>query len=127
MKGSKNICTDKTCRNYQRYCRSHINFSIPEKKEIEKVSEKRKELDKQYKKVRKQYLTAHPFCEAKIEGVCTKVSTDIHHMKGKATEQEYLDSNLFLAVCRQCHDVITKNSRWAIDNGLSVSRHKKTA
>ena len=36
MKGNKNICQLKTCRNYQKYCRQHIGYSIPVKTEIPK-------------------------------------------------------------------------------------------
>jgi hypothetical protein len=124
MSKNRNICSDPKCRNYQKYCRSHITFSVPEKKEIGKVSEKRKDLDKVYAKVRKQYLTVHPFCEAKIEG-CGKVAIEIHHKKGKVGEN-YTDAKTFLAVCRQCHNSIEKNPAWARQQGFSISRLKKT-
>lgn len=124
---SRNICQVKTCNNYMKYCRIHIGYTVPVKKEIEKVSEKKKKLDKEYARVRKQYLTANPFCEAKIPDVCSKVASEVHHQIGKASEEDYLNADYFLAVCRKCHDVITKNSRWAIQQGFSLSRLSQPA
>jgi hypothetical protein len=127
MSKSRNICTVKGCRNEGAYCRLHLSFSVPTTPEINKVSDKKKQLDKEYKKVRKQYLSAHPLCEAKIEGVCSKVAVEIHHRAGKATEEDYLNSDLFLAVCRPCHNVIEKNTAFSKQQGFSVSRLSKRA
>jgi hypothetical protein len=127
MSKSRNICTDPKCANYQRYCRIHIGFTVPSTPEINKVSDKKKQLDKEYKKVRKQYLSAHPLCEAKIEGVCSKVAVEIHHRAGKATEEDYLNSDLFLAVCRKCHSTLEVNPAFARQKGFSISRLSKRA
>jgi hypothetical protein len=124
MKGSKNICNYKGCINEGRYCRIHIGYSIPVVKEVNKVSDNQKETLKEYKKVRSKYLKEHPTCEAKLEG-CKGKATEIHHKAGKASRELYLETKLFLAICHHCHEIITKNSAFAIQKGLSVSRLSK--
>lgn len=118
-------CQKKGCVNYGRYCRQHLGYAVPEKKEVPKVSQKKKELDKQYLKVRKTFLANHPVCMAHLEG-CQKKANQVHHMKGKATEEDYLNVKFFLAVCMNCHEIIEKNPAFSRQNGLSVSRLKKT-
>jgi hypothetical protein len=123
-----NFCQKPDCKNYKvRYCRQHLSYTVPVKNEIEKVSEKKKKADKEYSKVRKQYLAANPFCEAKIADVCTKAASEIHHQIGKASEEDYLNPDYFLAVCRGCHDVIEKSPAFARQQGFSLSRHAKRA
>lgn len=119
-------CEIKGCRNYGKYCRLHATLNIKPVPEISKISDKKKELDKQYSKVRAKFLKAHPFCEAKIEG-CTKVATDVHHKKGKVGEEDYLNEKYFLAVCRKCHSAIETNPAYARQQGFSLSRLSKTA
>lgn len=119
------LCRVSGCINEGKYCRIHMDYSVPIEKEISSKSDKKKDLDKQYNKVRKAYLSGHPFCEAKIPDCCTKVATDIHHKKGKIGEADYLDPKFFLAVCRKCHYTIEKNPAWSRQMGFSVSRLSK--
>jgi hypothetical protein len=126
MKGSKNICQVKGCINEGRYCRLHLNYSIPVVKEVNKVSDNQKETLKEYKKVRAAYLAKNTQCKAKLEG-CKGKATEVHHMAGKSCRELYLETKLFLAICHHCHEIITKNSAFAIQSGLSVSRHSKKA
>jgi hypothetical protein len=121
---SKNICTVEGCPNKGRYCRLHISFSVPEKKVISKVSDNHKEVLKKYKTERARYLKEHPLCEANIDG-CTKVSVEIHHKAGKASDELYLDSSLYLSCCRHCHDILETNPAYAKQQGFSVSRLSK--
>lgn len=90
-----------------------------EQKPIAKKSVKLKDADKEYKKLRKQYLAVHIKCEVKG---CNHVATEIHHMKTRAGKF-LTDANYFLAVCRDCHTKITENSAWAIQQGYSISKH----
>jgi hypothetical protein len=120
---NRNICSIPSCRNYQSYCRLHQGYTVPVKSEIPKKSDKQKEADKEYKKVRAKYLKAHPFCEAKLEG-CGKVSVEIHHKRGRIGE-DLINPDFFLACCQKCHMVIEANPAWAKQNGFSVSRHAK--
>jgi hypothetical protein len=73
-------------------------------KKISKIGSKRKKQNDEYSKLRKLYLDAHPFCEANLPGVCTSVTTDIHHLySGKNRNKYYLDDTTWKAICRNCH------------------------
>lgn len=118
-------CQVKGCRNEGKYCRLHLGYTVPVVKEVAKVSDSQKEILRQYKKVRAQFLKEHPFCEAKLPTVCTKIATQIHHKKGKVGSEDYLNPDHYLATCHGCHDVIEKNPAWAKQQGFSVSRLSK--
>ena len=123
---NKDLCKVPTCSNYfkyNRYC-GHVGYSVPEPKVIEKVSEKRKELDKEYKKARAKFLKEHPLCMAALIG-CHKKANQIHHMKGRATDEDYLNEKYFLSACGNCHEIIERNPVFSKKNGLSVSRLSK--
>jgi hypothetical protein len=107
------------------YCRNHLGYSVPKAKEINKVSDKKKELDKEYTKVRKAFLADHPFCMAKLQG-CKGKASQVHHMKGKVGSEDYLNKKFFLAVCLVCHEIIERNPAFARQNGFSVSRLNKS-
>jgi hypothetical protein len=123
---NRNICTVDGCRNKDSYCRLHMSYVIPVENEMNKVSDNQKDLNKKFAKAKREYLKEHPFCEAKIEG-CTKVAIEVHHKKGKASEELLLDKKYFLSTCRHCHKIIEKNPAFAKQNGFSESRLKKTA
>ena len=122
---NRSICTVKGCVNCGRYCRIHIGYQVPVKEAINKVSDTKKELDKRYRKVRTEFLRQHPLCQAKIDQDCKKVATDVHHMRGKVGEEDYLNQKYFLAVCRHCHGIIERSPAWARQNGFSLSRLSK--
>jgi hypothetical protein len=88
------------------------------KKPIPKVSPKRKATMKEYKKVRVEYLSAHPICQ--VDG-CKRFATDVHHRKGRLGHL-LCDVTHFLAVCRPCHQHIEIAPSWATENGYSESR-----
>lgn len=75
----------------------------PQYKVIKKISEKRKEVLKDYTSLRKQYLIKHPTCQAKLID-CKGFSNQIHHCS-----TSHLDHNnvfTWLAVCESCHHAI---------------------
>lgn len=81
---------------------------------LRKVSRKRKKELDEYSKTRKQYLDLHDTCE-----VCkARKATEIHHKAGRFASR-LNDVNNFLAVCRDCHIMVTLNARWSIENGYS--------
>jgi len=88
---------------------------------IKAVSEKRKSQNKEYTKVRKQFLIEHPRCQ--VRG-CNKVSEEIHHRRGR-TGDLLTDPKFFLAVCRDHHMEIEQDPVWAKEQGYSLSRLKK--
>ena len=86
------------------------------KPKINPVSKQRQSDDKMYAKLRKQFLKDNPQC-----AVTGKEATEVHHMAGKIGSL-YLDTNLWLSVCREAHRQIEENPLWAKENGYSVSR-----
>lgn len=103
----------------KKYCKS-CAYKIAPPVKIKKVSEKKKKQDDEYSKLRKIYLDAHPFCEAKLPG-CTGDATDIHHLAGRIGEK-YLDVTNFIALCRSCHSYIEIHPKEAKELGFSKNR-----
>ena len=136
MKSKQKICN--RCNNLSyiwkndkgsRYCKSCwqiISMSdkkptVKKQKPIAHRSSKRSAQEREYMKLRNKFLVSHPLCQAKISGVCTIHSTDVHHMKGRIANL-LTDEKYFLSVCRSCHNWIELNPAIAKELGLSISR-----
>lgn len=102
----------------EKYCKDCWYKKEPIKSPKPK-SDKKAALDGIYSKLRKEYLTLYPYCQARLDG-CTANSTDIHHMKGRGVF--YLDKNTWLSVCRTCHEWIERNPLEAKDLEFSKTR-----
>ena len=92
--------------NGKKYCKfcTYKHFKNPVK--IKKISDKKKQKDIEYFKLRKIFLESHVFCEAKLTN-CTMIATDIHHLySGKNRDKYYLQTNTWKSVCRNCHNFI---------------------
>jgi hypothetical protein len=87
---------------------------------IKKKSEKRKNDEKVYKELRKNFLNENPYCKAQLPG-CTGMATECHHSKGRVGKN-YLDVNTFVALCHACHVFVELNPVIAKELGLSQSR-----
>jgi hypothetical protein len=85
---------------------------------IKKESDPRKEVNKEYNKLAKQFITLHPKCQVKS---CNAPSACVHHKSGRVGEL-LLNTKYFLAVCLPCHRKIEENPTWAKKEGYSVSR-----
>lgn len=114
----------------KRYCRqcwsahsvtSKTQPTVRQKKPIPTRSSKRSKQEADYSKLRKVFLDKHPMCQAHLPQVCTKVSTDVHHMKGRVGDL-LLDQTHWLAVCRGCHYWIEMRPEAAKLLGYSKSR-----
>lgn len=123
----KKICAGCNTMSYiykniegKKYCKS-CAYKISSPIKIKRVSEKKKQEDGEYSKLRKLYLESHPFCEAKLPDICTSEATDIHHMSGKIGEK-YLDITNFIALCRMCHNWCEMHPIDAKELGLSKNR-----
>ena len=88
-------------------------------KPIRSKSSKLAALEQLYSKLRKDYLESNPSCQASLPG-CSRVSTDIHHMKGRGPF--LLDVASWISVCRQCHTWIELNPNEAKELNLSTNR-----
>jgi hypothetical protein len=89
--------------NHCKICSESIREEKPKVKGIRKVSPKRAKEATEYTAKKKKFLKDNPYCQAKLLG-CSKGSIDLHHagMRGK----NYLNEETFLAVCRNCHNLI---------------------
>lgn len=76
-----------------------------------------------YRPLRDKYMNEHKHCEAKIRGVCTHYSVDLHHVKSR--EFFLCDVSVFMAVCRQCHTWIEQNDAEAQKLGFKKSKHER--
>lgn len=86
------------------------------------MSDRRKEDDKLYKIIRKEYLLAHPVCE-----FCSdERSSDIHHKRGRLGPL-LTDTRYFMAVGRLCHGAIEREREAGYINGNLLSRHTSDA
>ena len=79
-------------------------------------------LEREYSKLRKEWLATRSVCQAKIYK-CMLKSTDVHHKKGRG--KYLLDTSTWLSVCRNCHMWIEEHPQDAKDLGFSISKLKK--
>lgn len=89
------------------------------KKQIPKKSAKRVIEDKEYTKEAKEYLKAHPGCEAHVATGCTGKSQEIHHKSRRNSKEDRISPENFLAICRPCHLWVSAHPKQAIELGLS--------
>ncbi len=88
-------------------------------KPIRKVSVKRAAEEREYYKLEKQFLEDNPCCGVKE---CYERSTQCHHKKGRENDL-LLEVQWFFPVCAVHHEKITRDSKWAIENGYSLPRN----
>ena len=96
---------------------------------LKRVSSKRSKELREYAKLRKAFLEAHPYCqvwiqEAIINGTSRNnppLSTDIHHVRGRWGKR-LNDITNWLAVCRESHHRIHSNPAWAYERGYLTKR-----
>lgn len=87
-----------------------------------KISDKRKELNKEYYPLREQFLKEHPNCELKLQP-CTKVATEVHHTASGWNKATNLNNvKTWKASCGNCnqflHDKISAQE--AREKGLKI-------
>src|SRR5688500_5357244 len=117
----KQICKEPSCIFFGRYCRIEGHVEVVSKKPgIAKVTAERKEINKEYEKVKREFLRKHKACQV----CCESPATDLHHKRGR-NGKLLTDIRYFLAVCRPCHDHIHSDIPFSRANGFIESRHKK--
>ena len=86
-------------------------------KPIKQVSKKRAVENQEYSKIAREYKKSNPVCH-----VClTNETTDVHHKKGKIGSL-LCNTEFFLPACRECHNKIEENPKWAKQMGYSLNR-----
>ena len=88
---------------------------------MKKISSKMSKINNEYSKLRREYLTEHQMCHAKIHN-CSLRATDVHHKKGRG--KYHLDVDTWMPVCRSCHMWIETHPEEAKDLGFSISKIK---
>ena len=83
-----------------------------------KPTKKTKNKKAAYNKAKLEYLNNNQTCEACFE----KEATDIHHSAGRVGDL-LTDPRYFFALCRDCHDHIHKNPKWAYEKGFLLERN----
>lgn len=82
-----------------------------------KPTPKKKESKKEYKDVRRDYLSEHQKCE-----VClTSEATSVHHAAGRLNDL-LTDTTYFFAVCEECHAYIHAHPNESYERGWMVHR-----
>lgn len=107
---------------------------------IRRVSKKRAKENREYSKLRKEWLELHPYCQATIKlygldeeevirwgglvlatlnrhEIVVPRATEIHHV-GRRRGAMLCDVSKFMAVCRDMHLRIHAEPSWAKENGL---------
>ena len=82
-------------------------------------SRKMQRIDAKYSKLRREFLTNYPMCQAALPR-CTHKSSEVHHKKGRGIYHN--DVTTWLSVCRNCHNWIELNPIDAQELGFSISR-----
>jgi len=91
------------------------------KQPIKRISGTTKILLAIYQILRFEYLMHNKLCRANFPG-CKGGAKEIHHMYLR-TGFWLIISKYFLPICRPCHRYATKNSKEAIQKGVSISRN----
>lgn len=126
MKCSWSICNSE--RIYRDgYCYDHWRLTggkdVPKKKEpIKKISDKRKPLQKEYKKLVREMLGTNNKCEVKSP-VCSGIAQGLNH-KEKRSERNLTNPNNVERCCNACNLFIETNIDWALENGHLKLKHK---
>lgn len=105
-------------------------------KRLVSVSKRRQKLNKEYSKLRKEFLEAHPYCQwwlaekgfSEHEAVLIShgpfkeklppASEDIHHVKGRG--RYLLDTSTWMAVSRMAHITIHLHPKQSREKGYLV-------
>lgn len=134
------LCKVTGCINYGRYCRIPGHLKAPEQTRvvIPKVSQERKEVNKEYSKRYKKEKGKKTKCEYKIKGVCTGNIQGYNHPAGKHSKERLLnlkDGKFCCNACNQyCEDhpekamalgFIKKRNTQIKKYGNNISVHKK--
>lgn len=92
---------------------------------IKKVSDKRKELNKEYAKVSKPMWEGQK-CALKVKGVCTGMAQGWNHAAGKENAEKLLDMTNGQPACNKCNQWAEDNHAQAVKLGFRNKRNLET-
>jgi hypothetical protein len=114
-------------KRYCKYCwsrRQTMTVKVkPTKKQkpLATRSLKRAKQEREYSRLRKDFLLQREACEAHLQGICTHNSTDVHHIAGRSGDR-LNDTSKWMAVCRSCHTWIEEHPVEATEKGFRESK-----
>lgn len=107
---------------WQTRCAQNLIVNVkPTQKRIPNRSPKRAKQEREYSKVRKEFLLANPLCEARIPQLCTTDSVQVHHKAGRIGDL-LTDVRYFLPVCDACHKWVELHPLESKELNLSTDR-----
>jgi hypothetical protein len=115
----KNFEGEKYCKHCWLMIKAKEIKPKKPRSKINQKSKKREKLDLLYSKMRIQFLTDKPVCEANLPN-CTSVATDVHHKAGRG--RNYLVIDTWFAACRSCHSWIEEHPIEAREAGYSTTK-----
>lgn len=110
------------CASCGRELRKSLKVKVKVVHPVKKVTEKRAKQNREYLKMREDFLIQYPVCQVKD---CQKKSAHVHHRRGRQNDL-LTNPEWFLAICEDHHIYYTEHSKEAIEKGISVSRLEKT-
>lgn len=125
-------CLFPTCSRHPEsngYCIFHKIYSnsaeVKMPKEPKKVSDTRKEANKELKKLYIAYLSKpeNKYCKVQLNG-CTNVANVVHHVRGRIGEQVFNQAD-WLACCPSCNIVLESQDSLAREKGVKKSKFNK--
>lgn len=88
---------------------------------INPVSKKRREQIPQRSALREAQLRRRPDCEARLSN-CTRKATDVHEIINRSQRStSWLEPELFVSLCRSCHQWVTEHPLWSKRHGFTLS------
>ena len=129
-------CAFPTCHGHAEkngYCVRHKIYatkttdtgSKSEKKKptrIRRRAKKHSEKDRAYVQIVREMLAQNPYCELGTPD-CTGIAQGLHHMKGRGVH--LLNRKFLKRACNGCNGYVERHPAYALERGLSVSRHQK--
>ena len=92
----------------------------PVNKRIKPRSTKRVKQEREYAKLRIEYLEAHPLCEGQLTG-CTGIAECVHHSRGRIGNL-LTDVRYFKASCHNCNMRAETHPLEALQKEFSIKR-----
>lgn len=98
------------------------NIEKKEIKRISPVSDKRKLVNKVYKKIVKEILDKDNKCKIKAPG-CTVIAQGLHHVV-KRSPGNLTDKENLIPACNHCNSYLESHDSWARKHGFVKSKFK---
>ena len=108
-------------RNRRLGIKTDSKATIPDlKKYIKPVAPSRKELNKEYRKVKDKMMKGSNLCEINAPG-CDHIAQGLHHIV-KRSPNNLCDPKNLLRSCNLCNEFLENNDAWGRERGFIKSK-----